>query len=395
MRVLYFSSMTVSPGSGGGNTVFNLLEPPPTGHEVFYITPKTYPSHWAPFTELRSRVCWIGLDGPFQVRGASKFSAVRKMNHSLAKRWRKSVEAEIIGHIRSKQIDVLLLCPQSVLDLTMSMDLLRNTGFPAVLWFMDNYFSDSPGAAILKDLWDRARHRFVISEAMQKYFSLSYGGECEVLNNSVALPSYIAPTRNSNSRLRIVYAGALHGYYREALSTLLQELKDLKIELDVYSHETLPAEFNGNSCLSCRHQSPIAASELIDRLRDYDVLLLLSSFSSEHRAIAETSLASKIADYLAAGRCILVFGPDYSENIRYADRYGFAEIVTSRERLRTAILGLIENPERRERLGELAYDFGRKRHDRAVNAARLWEALSQSEDSKPMERARQGGICAF
>ena len=41
----------------------------------------------------------------------------------------------------------------------------------------------------------------------------------------------------------------------------------------------------------------------------------------------ETAFPSKIADYLAAGKPILVFGPRYSSLVRYASEQGFAEIV--------------------------------------------------------------------
>jgi hypothetical protein len=267
-----------------------------------------------------------------------------------------------------------------MLDLTVSVDLLRRTGMPAVLWFMDNYYSDDSAVVLLKQLWDRGLRRFVISEAMQEYFRGLCGGECEVLNNSVPVPSYSPPTQNSNSPLRIVYAGAVHGYYVESLSAVLKELNGLEIELDIFSHERMPPKFSRSGRLTYHHRTPVEAKELLQELQQYDVLLLLSSFRPEHRAIAETSLASKIADYLLAGRCILAFGPAYAENIRYTQRYSFGEVVTSTEQLRTTVLALASNPERRRALGERAYDIGRTRHNRAVNATRLWGALSQSCD---------------
>jgi hypothetical protein len=397
MRVLYFSTMTVSPGSGGGNTVFNLLEPAPAGNEVFYATPKSHPAHWAPFPEIKERVCWIRRSKAFQLRGGSKVAAVRKLNRLLETSSQRSVRESIINqlaeHIRSERVDVLLLCPQSTIDLAVSADLLNKTGMPAVVWLMDNYYSNDSSLALLKQLWHRARRRFVISEAMQEYFCGIYGVECEVLNNSVPVPSYSPPTQHWKSPLRMVYAGAVHGYYVEVLSAALKELKGLDIELDIFSHEKVPADFSNGNYLAYHHQTPVASNELVQQLRHYDVLLLLSSFKPEHRRLAETSLGSKIADYLLAGRGILAFGPDYAENIRYAQRYSFAEVVTSSEQLRTTVLALINNPERLRALGERAYEIGRKRHNRAANAARLWDALTQSCDLTVSQAEYRGGIC--
>jgi glycosyltransferase involved in cell wall biosynthesis len=384
MRVLYFSMMTVSPGSGGGNTVFNLLEPSQPDSEVFYATPTSHAPHWAPFAELGARICWFDLPSPVQLRGGSKISAIRKVNGLWARlranSLRRSVVTQLIEHIRKAEIEVLLLCPQSMLDLTASVDVLQKTGLPAVVWFMDNYYSNRSAAAVVKQLWDRSHRRFVVSEGMEQYFSKLYGGECRVLNNSVSIPCYSAPTVDPKSRLRIVYAGAMNGYYLDSILMVLNELSGLdpQIELDIYSHERLLDEYTTAGHFPYRQRPPVPASKLVERLRQYDVLLLLSSFKLDNRPIAETSLASKIADYLVTGRCILAFGPGYAENVRYARRYGFAEVVTSREDLRAAVLALARDPERRRKIGERAYYFGRKRHNQEANTAKLWRALSDA-----------------
>jgi hypothetical protein len=57
------------------------------------------------------------------------------------------------------------------------------------------------------------------------------------------------------------------------------------------------------------------------------MLFLPYSFLEIARQAVETAFPSKIADYLAAGKPILVFGPQYSSLVRYAREQGFAEIV--------------------------------------------------------------------
>ena len=59
-------------------------------------------------------------------------------------------------------------------------------------------------------------------------------------------------------------------------------------------------------------------------------------------------------------------------------RHGFGEIVTSQSgQLREAVLSLARNPERCRELDERAYYFGRERHYKTTNSARLWQALFQ------------------
>src|SRR5438105_13626942 len=108
MRVLYFSTMTVSPGSGGGNTVFNLLEPCPAGSDVLYATPTSFPSHWAPFAELAARIYWIDVAPPFALRGGSKITAIRRLNGLWAQlganSLRRSVVRQCMGCVRQAVI---------------------------------------------------------------------------------------------------------------------------------------------------------------------------------------------------------------------------------------------------------------------------------------------------
>jgi hypothetical protein len=56
IRALYVSSMAVTPRTGGGNAVFNVVEPPPEGSEAFYATLVSGPFDETVFPELASRV---------------------------------------------------------------------------------------------------------------------------------------------------------------------------------------------------------------------------------------------------------------------------------------------------------------------------------------------------
>ena len=363
--------------------MFNLLEPPPPGSEVIYAAPSDCPLHWAPFPELAGRVCPFAVPEWCSLPGGNRLALLRVANRCgkrIHLRWaRHAVVNQLQQVVNGCEIQQLLLCPQSILDLTASLALLRKTSLPAVAWFMDDYYRSRSANRAAGKLWARAARRFVISEAMQERFTQLYGDECEVLNNSVSVPPF-NPAKPHGLPLRIAYAGAAHSYYRDTLSMVLGELAGLdgQVELDLYTHEELPLALTGKDCLPCHRRLPLPSAKLIERLWDYDVLLHLSSFRPEHRSIAETSLASKIADYLASGRCILAFGPPYAENIRYAQRHGLAEVVTTNQQLRSTLLRLLQDPGRRLDLGARAYEFALARHDQRRNAPRLWRALFEA-----------------
>jgi glycosyltransferase involved in cell wall biosynthesis len=313
---------------------------------------------------------------------------------------KETVVRDIARCVQQLHIDVLLVCPQNAwVDVAATPELVERTGLPSVAWFMDDYFADERARSLVGEIWSNAHRRFVISESMQERYSGLYGGECEVLNNSVAFPErFSEPADRQGSRLRIVYAGAMNAYYADSMSKVLGELEGLggEIELDIYSPDELPSEWRSKIGVPWRHLSPIPAGELIERLQRYDVLLLLSSFEPGWRTVAETAQAGKMADYLAAGRCILAFGPEYAENVRYLKRYGIGEAVPSQApgALREAVLSLAQDPNRRRELGERAYYFGREHRDKARNSARLWQALYEASESSPptpSKRATIGG----
>jgi hypothetical protein len=79
----------------------------------------------------------------------------------------------------------------------------------------------------------------------------------------------------------------------------------------------------------------------------------------------ETAFPSKTADYLAAGKPVLVFGPKYSSLVRYASEQGFAEIVDefSAAALARGIHKIVFSPHYGEELAARALEVFSANHD--------------------------------
>jgi hypothetical protein len=82
----------------------------------------------------------------------------------------------------------------------------------------------------VRKIWGKSKKRFVISEAMQQYFSEFYGGHCEALNNFVTF-NECYPEPIQSDRLRIACAGSMHFYYLDSMSMVLKELCGLGDQL--------------------------------------------------------------------------------------------------------------------------------------------------------------------
>ena len=123
----------------------------------------------------------------------------------------------------------------------------------------------------------------------------------------------------------------------------------------------------------------VPQSELRNILSSADILFLPYSFLQIARKAVEIAFPSKIADYLAAGRPILVFGPKYSSLVRYAREQSFAEIVDefSPTALARTIQQIVFSPDDRQRLSARAREVLSANHDIECQRRRFYLTLEQ------------------
>lgn len=382
-HVLWFSLMPVSPGTGGGITAYNLLEPNPVGGRVYYVTPRHRRVSEGPFSELRGRVIsyptvhWPNIRPVRGIRPLQRYAAWRnRQNHRLSL---VCAPRFVRRAARKVNADVVLMSPQG--DIAPYAAIANTIDVPFVCWFMDHYYDDPRALDLVAGICERAAHVFVISDAMRELFTRHFGCRTEVLHNSVDFPDAAPARRVTSSRpLRVLYGGAVNSYYLSIMRFVLDEVKSLagQVSLDVFSVDAASIRDAAAGNAACQVHNALPYHELVSRLPGYDVLLLLSSFESCHQAIAETSLASKVAEYCAAGRSVLALGPEYAENVRHVQRHnlGVSVCSTNRGDLSRYLLRLKADPDGLMKLGAQAFYGGKRLHDRAQNRTRLWDALS-------------------
>jgi glycosyltransferase involved in cell wall biosynthesis len=123
----------------------------------------------------------------------------------------------------------------------------------------------------------------------------------------------------------------------------------------------------------------VSQMELHEELCNADILFLPYSFSENARKAVETAFASKTADYLAAAKSILVFGPKNSTLVRYASEQGFAEVVDefSSAALARGIQNIELSPAYRERLVARALEVFSANHDIEVQRHKFYLDLER------------------
>jgi glycosyltransferase involved in cell wall biosynthesis len=220
-------------------------------------------------------------------------------------------------------------------------------------------------------------HIYAVSPEMQRLVFRECGRESEIQMPSTTVPAVRAEGQaeiTSESGPVILYAGTIGYTVRDCLDLLADmvatgQLKQYgmsgaKLHLCTTTTDTeMRISGWGRHHIVCRGWVP--QSELPSVLSSADILFLPYSFLESSREAVETAFPSKTADYLAAGKPVLVFGPKYSSLVRYASEQGFAEIVDefSPAALARSIQKIAFSPLYKEKLAARALEVFAVNHD--------------------------------
>jgi len=135
----------------------------------------------------------------------------------------------------------------------------------------------------------------------------------------------------SNGKFRLVYVGAVQNFYGRMLCSLIKEIeatKDLEI-IVIGPNADWPAELlervktNG---IYLGFKPPEEAAEV---LASADALLVVMSFEKQHELFMRTSFTTKFLDYVAFGKPVILWGPDYCTPVRVTKKHGGAAVISA------------------------------------------------------------------
>jgi glycosyltransferase involved in cell wall biosynthesis len=215
-----------------------------------------------------------------------------------------------------------------------------------------------------------ATHIYAVSPAMQEALREEYGVESEVqLPASEAQPGNEDPA-GAPGRLQVVFAGTTTAATSASIDLLVKALRSPNLsevawKLDLYgaSPEMLREFGWEDERIHAHGWAP--QPELLAALRAADVLYLPYSFDASQARFVQTSFPSKLADYLASGKPVLLCAPPDAAVVPYARDGGFAEVVDcpSEELIAAALGRLASSPEHRACLAAQGTQVFAKNHD--------------------------------
>jgi len=188
----------------------------------------------------------------------------------------------------------------------------------------------------------RSAHLYAVSEAMVEHLKKTYG-----VNATLQLPATFPsdpppeprPPRSPSEPVRILYAGMIYNTVFESLDLLAKTLlrrsnnnsdPQPAVQLHIYS------PLSQDELDKFGWTSPVVQAKgwvdprtLRPVLEAADILFLPISFANGGGCYASTSFPSKVADYLAAGRPILVLAPESAAAAQYLQRHGCAIVLSA------------------------------------------------------------------
>lgn len=194
--------------------------------------------------------------------------------------------------------------------------------YPTPFYYIHNY-------RFLKT-YKRSSTNICVSEGMQKQLGKH--------KSSFILPPYtghrehaIAASNKLNSQFKIVYAGNISNSYGSTLQEIISaKPKDIAFEIignpEDWDKKTIK-EYKKMGLLSL----PLPEETLFARLEEATALLVLSSFDENIRLTMATNFPSKIMLYASIHKPIIIWGPTYSEGVKFIEKTNSGLIVTKND----------------------------------------------------------------
>ena len=421
-NVLYFAENAISPIQGGGIVVHAMLKdlppdnllgvyvyrnitPAPAFASRLHALPQMLRSEEATRENLLPQSPVRGLGDEGKALGVAR-AAAGPILDSLAGGFERHV-ADLVARDGFRP-DVVFTAPLSLRMLRLAVSAARRYAVPMVMLNMDDWMAEERARfGPLQWLWDRlikktmldAKHHVIYaysnSDKLARVLTQRYGIPHETMNNASndLLPPGVswtpAPARNGTV---ITFAGAmnwnLQGQTLLRVAEAVAELRaDREVELRIYA----PWEFAPLANLiqvpgAVTYCGFRASRDLADAYLDSDFLVLTTTFRNQKIHLFRHSLATKLSDYLCAGRPVLSFGhPDWAVH-DYVEQNGcgIAGRRSERTEMKNQIIRALElADEERQRIGENNRRLWARAHDARVMARRLREILGIDDGVAP------------
>lgn len=301
---------------------------------------------------------------------------------------------QIARIVKDEKCDAIVACTGDVLDLPAAYLASHFTKVAFYPYIFDHYsyrewfdpMAQSLARRLEPILLKGATDVIVPNEILRDEFRKKYGIESTVIHNACDLSEYedLVPNREDSGeeQVRIVYTGDIYEAHYDAvqnLLTALESLSNLNINLHVYTarpQSELTERGIHGQIIYHEHEAMSAMPKIQQRA---DVLFLPMAFNSPYPDLVRTSATTKMGEYLAARRPILVHAPADSFVSWYCRQHECGLVVdqSAPAKLAEAIERLLSDSKLRQSLSERAWERAKVDFSISTAQSRFIELLKR------------------
>jgi hypothetical protein len=189
------------------------------------------------------------------------------------------------------------------------------------------------------------------------------------------------PWLRSNKRFRLVYVGSVENFYGRMLCALIEKIEattDLEIVV-VGPNADWPVELLKRAKANGVYLGFKSPERAADVMASADALIVVMSFDKEHELFMRTSFTTKFLDYVAFGKPVILWGPEYCTPVRVAREHGGAAVLPTADA--GAVVSLSREIARDSALNEKLSEQALRLHETVFNPDRL-QSIFASEIHK-------------
>ena len=178
---------------------------------------------------------------------------------------------------------------------------------------------------------------------------------------------------NNDAPLSLVYFGNLGVGRVPSLIELSEALGgiDSALMLDVYGKATEENELLLKQANHIRFHGLVEPAALVSIKQRADILIHAESFDEDIMPKLKYAFSTKLAQYLAAGRCTLSYAPAETASTQYLLREDCALVATTSIELKDRLSRAVQNASVREEYAQKALETARKNHDLTATGQEL------------------------
>lgn len=239
-------------------------------------------------------------------------------------------------------------------------------------YYFDGKFSLNPLYHLYKYTYRRLIRQVFAHGGSSIYISDKirdkYNGEFSLNGETVYLVSEMdrRPFRPIDREKPVIsYFGNIGLGRNESLNEIGRALGEIAPDyrLQIFSGESDPRltrMFKGNP--NVEFCGSVSYAEVAEKTRESDILVIVEGFRRENVSATRYSLSTKVADSLASGAQILVYGSEECGVVEYMAGTNSAAVCTDKAQLVRCIRRLLEDMEQQKRYYENAVKISEKNH---------------------------------